>query len=168
MGREGHGSDGTGTTRNARTVWAVLAGGSLSGSHFDALQRRHVRRAWSTAAYFKSSRVCRHVILPKELQTLPWGLESTARCRWHPLGACAGGRSPISFSTPFVQGQKPGVLPSKTFGADSRIKGTIGNPQTPAFCPNPLRLQRCPNAVVGCATARCLPAGGCSRFLVFQ
>ena len=73
-------------------VRAVRAGACTSCSHFDALQRRHVRRSWSTAAYFESSRVYRHVILSKELQTLPWGLESTPRSRWHPLGACAGSR----------------------------------------------------------------------------
>ena len=67
-------------------VRAVRAGACTSCSHFDALQRRHVRRSWSTAAYFESSRVYRHVILSKELQTLPWGLESTPRSRWHPLG----------------------------------------------------------------------------------
>jgi len=62
--------------------------------HLAGLQRRHVRRSWSTAAYFESSRVCRHVILSKVLQTLPWGLKSTPRSRWHPLG----------------EGQKAGLL----------------------------------------------------------
>ena len=76
------------------TVRAVRAGASSGWSHFDALQRRHVRRSWSTAAYFESSRVCRHVILSKVLQTLPWGLKSTPRSRWHPLG----------------EGQKAGLL----------------------------------------------------------
>jgi hypothetical protein len=129
--------DGTGTAvtaharltpRNARTVWAVFAGGSLSGSHFDALQRRHVRRAWSTAAYFESSRVCKHVILPKELQTLPWGLESAPRSRWHPLGRGADSRSSNSVSTPFVQGRNLGFYHRKRSGT---IAGSRAQLETP-------------------------------------
>ena len=96
------------------TVRAVRAGASSGWSHFDALQRRHVRRSWSTAAYFESSRVCRPVILPKVLQTLPWGLKSTPRSRWHPLGRRAESRTSnprFSICKPFIEGRNLGFYP---------------------------------------------------------
>ena len=94
---KGRARDGTGTAvpararlhaRNARTgmhgtgcacrcLHELLALRRSAASTCPALER-------STAAYFERSRVYRHVILSKELQTLPWGLESTPRSRWHP------------------------------------------------------------------------------------
>ena len=47
------------------------AGACASCSHFNALQRRRARQSRARLQYFEGSRVCRHVILSKELPPLP-------------------------------------------------------------------------------------------------
>ena len=61
----GHAWCGSGACR------CLHAGACTSCSHLDALQRRRVRQSRARLRYFEGSRVYRHVILSKELQTLP-------------------------------------------------------------------------------------------------
>ena len=76
MGVDGDGSAGTSTPPPKKCAhghaWYGLCVQVLpSWSYFDALQRRRVRRSRARRRYFEGSRVCRHVIVSKELQTLP-------------------------------------------------------------------------------------------------
>ena len=75
-GGDGDGSAGTSTHPPKKCAhghaWYGLCVQVLPNwSYFDALQRRRVRRSRARRRYFEGSRVCRHVILSKELQTRP-------------------------------------------------------------------------------------------------
>jgi hypothetical protein len=80
-------------------VRAVRAGASTSWSHFDALQRRHVRRSDSTRASGRLRHISKAPV-SRELQTLPWGLERIGPAQ--PLASARGVcRKPASYSMNF-------------------------------------------------------------------